>query len=176
MLDERKKYRIGLWISTILLWLLFSAIPKELIAFDTLYGWAVGGAYEENNLVLYKYQVYATEEKYQKGLEEIEAVRKKFQEENEILAVKVHGEGTGVREKYVLFYDTDVPEKNIEYYYVKNIALFGSDIPCKSFLTFAENLAEKINTVYRMILYAFITAISAWKTIKIGKAFSSEYF
>lgn len=129
----------------------------------------------EDNLILLKYKVYATDEKFEKALDV--DVRKEvdyYKEKQEILLVKIYGKEENVYRKpdYVLQTDANCYQLNIEYYLVKNMTIFGNNIPCYTFINYVSDklfyVFLGISTVsflsFTIFLLLFIKSIKKYKS------------
>jgi hypothetical protein len=106
---------------------------------------------EDENLLLYDYQVYGTEERFNQGLiEDVNEVKNDFKDRNEILAIKIYGEKETIvyHDDYLYMTDLDTPELNIEYYLVKDMEFNDMNVPSRTFIMLFDDIARLVNNVY----------------------------
>ena len=129
----------------------------------------------EDNLMLYDYKVYGSEERFNEGLiEDVEEVKLDFLERNEIVAVKIHGSNnmTDIRDDSVFITSTDTPELNIEYYLVKDMEFNDINLPCRTFIMLFQDISRLINTIYLAIFFVFSISIFIPISIKLARNIS----
>ena len=112
----------------------------------------------DDNIFLFDYIVYATETRFQKGLDtEIPAKVAEFKNNDDVLIVRIMGDSRVVtaHEDYIMIESPEIPELNIEFCAAKNISFMGSSLPTRTFLKMARDLITKATIVY-LILLIFI--------------------
>jgi len=126
----------------------------------------------EDNMLLYDYKVYSTQARFEMGLvEDVNKVVSTFKERNEVLAVAIFGETQfyETRDDYLLIQSPDVPELNIEYRLVKNLAILETSLPCRTFIMLLQDIIKVINTIYLITLIMCAFLVIAPASIKISK-------
>ena len=156
----------GLILLTIVV--LFIVVPKNV--FDQFAPFRLANSMamlNEENFMLYDYEVYSTEESFQKGLVDDVAVKlDEFRERNEIVAVRIYGEFEQiiVEEDYILILSPDAYDLNIEYYLVINIYVADVSLPVRTFVMLFKDISTLVNNIYRAVLIiltlSFFTPIS----------------
>lgn len=136
---------------------------------------------DSENLVLYGYKVYGTEEVFYKNYSsyaEKEALKLKIK--NETTVVKINGEKLKkIETNYLLIADNSVPELNAEIYIAKNVDIFSLSLPCKTILVLLKSiLYYLIITIYCLVfLICFIKyAKNIVKKIKPKDFFKYKIF
>ena len=147
---------------------LFIVVPKSV--FDQFAPFRLANSMAmltEENFMLYDYEVYSTEEAFQKGLVDDVAVKlDEFRERNEIVAVRIYGESERiiVEEDYILILSPDAYDLNIEYYLVINIYVADVSLPVRTFIMLFKDISILVNNIYRAVLIiltlSFFTPIS----------------
>lgn len=170
-----------LWVkaiiySIILLTIIISIIlvPKRVFDNQTPYLLASSMAItSDDNLLLYDYKVYGTDERFEEGLvNDVNTVKLDFMSRSELLAVKVYGNTDLIEiiDDYIFITSPLTPELNIEYYLVKDMAISDINIPCRTFIMLFEDISVLINSLYialvLIVLFSFFTPISI-KTVRI---------
>ena len=161
---------ILLWIKSVLyslVLILMSTLiilaPKNVFDIETPYLLATSMALTgDENLLLYDYMVYSTEERFEKGLvDDVELVKVDFIERNEIFAVKVYGENEKIEinDDYIFIISPNTPELNIEYYLVKNLEVDGINLPCRTFVMLFKDISKLINNIYIALLFVFSISV-----------------
>ena len=158
--------------SIIFLCLLFVILaPKVVFSKDLPYTLATSMAItSDENMLLYDYKVYSTDERFNNGLiQDIEKVKSSFRDRNEVVAVKIYGTTSTleVKEDYIFMTSPDTPELNIEYYLVKDMSFSGTNIPCRTFIMLFKDISTLINTVYLAIFLIVSISIIAPTSIKL---------
>ncbi|MGE4571294.1 MAG: hypothetical protein AB7E09_00970 [Candidatus Izemoplasmatales bacterium] len=162
----RKKQEASIeviWLKTIiyglillLIIVLFSIAPKRVFYETSSYELATSSIIlEEDNLLLYDYKVYGTDQRFQRALsEDVEIVKQDFLDRNEIMAVKIYGEISTVKiyDNYVFLTDPETPTLNIEYYIVKDLEINNIQLSIRSFIMLFEDISILINGVYLGLL------------------------
>jgi hypothetical protein len=114
---------------------------------------------DDMNLLLYDYDVYATDVRFREGLiKDVDEVKLSFNNRSEVLAIKVFGENKKIeiRNDYIYIIDPNTPELNIEYYLVKDMQFNDINLPCRTFIILLSEIALIVNTIY-LIIYAIIS-------------------
>lgn len=142
-------------ISLVVLIIMIIFLPKTVFDPPTPFRLATSMAViDEDSLLLYDYQVYATENRFNQGLtDDLKTVHESFKSRSELLAVQVSGDEYRVeyREDYIFIINPDILELNIEYYVVRNLEFDGTTIPVRTFIILFNDVARLINTMYRVI-------------------------
>ena len=170
-----------LWVKSIvyglviLLLIVFVILaPKKVFKEETPITVAVSMAItSDDSLLLYDYEVYSTEERFNTGLiDDVNSVKLDFQERNEIVAVKIYGESNEVeiRNDYVFITSPDTPELNIEYYLVQYMEIDGINIPCRTFVSLFKDISKIVNTIYIAIVLIVSMSIFVPTTIKFTRS------
>jgi|SRR6056297_2711774 len=168
------------WVKTIIYALamivllsLVIGAPKKVFSDDLAYRLATSMSMtEEDNLLLYDYKVYGTEERFNQGLiEDVEAIKNNFKERNEIVGIKIHGETESIEYKddYIFITDPDTPELNIEYYLVKDMEFNDMNVPSRTFIMLFEDIARLINNVYLGLFIIIAFSIFTPLAIKVTR-------
>ncbi|XFA98501.1 hypothetical protein ACAG96_06445 [Candidatus Izemoplasma sp. B36] len=126
----------------------------------------------DENLLLYDYDVYGTEERFNQGLIlDVEEINSSFKERNEILAIKVNGDidNVEIREEYIYITSTETPELNIEYYLVKDMEFNDINIPCRTFIMLFEDISRVANNIYLVLYLAFYLSIFSVFAVKMTR-------
>lgn len=162
--NNLNKYSVkGRILILCLLIFIFFILVFQITSKGYIYNFTSGFAKtNENNLILYDYEVYANETKFEKAKNRISEVVDRLKEKGETVLVRLPSKKNGITRNgdYVIKYDNTAIELNIEYYVVKNMKIFGYDIPCKTFISIFD---KTFLTVYVMaseiILCIIITII-----------------
>lgn len=168
--------KIKLAASIILIAIAFSTlfvVPTHVFSEDIASDLAMSLAVRsEENMILYSYKVYSTQERFEKGLtEDVADVLKVFKERNEVLAVVIYGQPLSITvdEEFIFVTSPDVPQLNIEYRLVKDLKIENTTLTIRTFIGFLKELFYLINTIfytlYLMILY-LITILALIKTVR----------
>jgi hypothetical protein len=158
------------WVKTIIYGLIIillitmvSLAPKQVFSDDLGYKLATSMSItQDDNLLLYDYQVYGTEERFNEGLiEDINDVKADFKERNEVLAIKIYGEKETIvfHDDYLYMTDPDTPELNIEYYLVKDMEFNEMNVPSRTFIMLFDDIARLVNNVYLGVLMIVFLSI-----------------
>lgn len=112
----------------------------------------------EDSLSFIDYKVYPNEKKYNEKHETDESTRASIYFENDsLIVVKERGtQETEFKSNYAVIYDANVPEFNVEYYLASSFKIFKNTIPTKTGIGFAKNLQEKVNKIYKIVLYSLV--------------------
>jgi hypothetical protein len=158
------------WVKTIIYGLIILLLitmvfiaPKQVFSDDLGYKLATSMSItQDENLLLYDYQVYGAEERFNEGLiEDVNDVKADFKERNEVLAIKIYGEKETIvfRDDYFYMTDPDTPELNIEYYLVKDMEFNDMNVPSRTFIMLFDDIARLVNNVYLGILMIVFLSI-----------------
>jgi len=169
-----------LWVKTILYsvivlvtLLLVIVAPKDILDEDSTYEIATSMAIlEDDNLLLYDYKVYGTEERFNQGMiEDVGQVKEDFRERHEIVAIKIYGERETyqIRDDDILITSPDTPELNIEFYLVKDLTYNDVNLPARTFMTLYQDISVLVNNIYLGILLVVYFSIFTPLTIKITR-------
>lgn len=162
---------LGVLILTCLVLFIFA--PKKIISNDFPFVVATSLAIsEETNLLLYDYEVYATYDRFEQGLiDDVSETKATFRERNEIMAIKVYGLSNRIEYKkdYIVIYNQDTPELNIEYYLIKDMMFDEMSFPCRTFIVLINDLKPVVNHIYIGVVLFITLAILAPATIKFIK-------
>ncbi len=146
------KFKLTIFSVTLLTTLItFAAIPKTVFSINAHYEMTTPMAIlDQSNLILYNYKVYADETRFNNGLlVDLEAERIQFASRNELMVVKIPGEfKIDYKTDYILIFEPEIPELNIEYYLVKNIQIDSTSIPSRTVIIFLKNLFSIVNNTY----------------------------
>lgn len=157
-------------ISLVVLVVMVILLPKTVFDDPTPFRLATSMALiDKDSLLLYDYQVYATEARFNQGLtDDLKTVHDSFKSRSELLAVQVNGNDYRVeyREDYIFINNPEIIELNIEYYVVRNLQFDGITIPVRTFIILFNDVARLINTIYRVIFIALSLFIFSRLTIK----------
>jgi len=163
---------ITLIISLIALIITVILLPKTVFEAQMPFQLATSMAVvDENSLLSYDYQVYATEERFSKGLvEDFENVLDNFKSRSEIVAIQINGDSYKVefRDDYIFISNPEVPELNIDYYVVRNLEFDGITLPIRTFIILFEDISTLVNTIYIVIF--LITSITLFSKLSIKAA------
>ena len=101
---------------------------------------------EEENLVFFDYYAYGTERRFSKGLtEDVIQSTQKLKENREGAVVKVPGKKASIIcENYILVYDENVPDLNIEIYVAKNVNFWAMSLPFPTVVSLVERYSQII--------------------------------
>lgn len=112
----------------------------------------------EDNLVLFDYYVYGTEERFNEAMGKVVLpVKDELKKKGEAVVVKIPGKGERIfYSDYSVVFDESVPELNIEIHIVKNISLKKISVP---FAT-AERLFEVYLARIAKAVYVFILVLT----------------
>jgi hypothetical protein len=147
--------------------------PKKVFDKDTPVQLATSMAIiDETNYILYDYEVYSNEKRFDDGLiYDVEQVKLSFQERDEIVAVKIYGEidKTEVREDYIFITSPDTPELNIEYYLVKDLQVADVNVPTRTFIILFEDISRLVNNIYLVLLTVVSLSILIPMSIKLTR-------
>ena len=152
-----------LWVKTIiyglillLILILFSLAPKEVLDEDASYELATSmSIIEDDNLLLYDYKVFGTENRFNQGLvDDVNEVKADFKERNEILAVMVYGqrETFVFKDDYIYITNPQTPELNIEFYLVKDLEINEVNLPARTFIKLYDDVSQAANNIYFALL------------------------
>ncbi|MDY0294684.1 MAG: hypothetical protein RBQ71_02640 [Acholeplasmataceae bacterium] len=162
---------LGVLILTCLVLFIFA--PKQIISNDFPFVVATSLAIsDESNLLLYDYEVYATSDRFEQGLiDDVTETKATFRERNEIMAIKVYGLSNRIeyKEDYIVIYNQDTPELNIEYYLIKDMIFDEMSFPCRTFIVLINDLKPVVNHIYIGVVLFITLAILAPATIKFIK-------
>jgi hypothetical protein len=158
----------------IVLWLVFVIFaPKTVFAKDLSYQLATSMAIvSAENMMLYDYDVYSTEQRFNTGLiNDLQEVKKAFHDRSEVLAVKIYGTTSilEVKDDYILIISPDTLELNIEYYLVKDMEFNDTNIPIRTFIMLFDDVSKLANTVYLAIFLIVAMSIFTPVSIKLTK-------
>ncbi|MGD9909431.1 MAG: hypothetical protein AB7U79_02360 [Candidatus Izemoplasmatales bacterium] len=146
-------------IFTLVLVFLLIFVPKQVFEDNMAYTMASSMAIpDSSNLLLYDYDVYATEARFTEGLiVDVNTVKAEFMERSEILAVMICGDEYKVeyKEDYLFIVNPDTPELNIEYYLAKDLSVNNMNVSCRTFIMLFEDISTLVNTVYIGVLTLF---------------------
>jgi len=169
-----------IWVKTIIyglailvLLVLVALAPKQVFSNDLGYRLATSMSIaEDENLLLYDYQVYGTEERFNQGLiEDVSEVKNDFKDRNEILAIKIYGEKETIvyYDDYLYMTDPDTPELNIEYYLVKDMEFNDMNVPSRTFIMLFDDIARLVNNVYLGLFIIIAFSIFTPLTVKLTR-------
>ena len=148
----------------------FVVIPKTLFSYDQTYKLAISLAdIKDETMVFYDYKVYATESKYQTGLEnDVKEQLTSFKERGEIMLVKIPGNEKSLKceGEYWIETNPEVMELNIEYYLVPNIVFNGNSIPSRTAVSLVSNILSKVTIIY--ICAAAVVTLAIATPVSIG--------
>ncbi len=179
MTDLGKQESIELlWVRTILYsvvllltTVLFIVSPKHIFSKDFPMVIACSLAVIENeNLLLYDYKVYASEERYKKALDsDIRDVRDAFLQRGEILIVRTRGpeETLENRNTYFLMTSPNVPELNVEYYLIQHVKFNHMILPARTLVLTLEDIVNLANNIYFMLLILITCCILIPFSLKV---------
>lgn len=149
-------------------------IPKKVFDENAPFILAISIAItDDDNLMLYDYDVYGTEERFNEGLDsDVSAVKADFKERNEILVVKIYDEDitTEVRNDYIFMTHPDIPELNIEYHLVKNVSINNIYIQSRAFIMLFQDISKIINFVYFALVFVFFVSTFTPFSIKLSRS------
>lgn len=133
----------------------FAFVPHNEIVKNAVFRFsALHVNLNENNLVLYKYKVYGTENSFNKNSgvfieEEINLLKSK----DEFIVVKTRGEyAIEYKSDYIFISEETVPDLKVEIYIAKNIDFGNNSLPCKTIII----LLQKALKIIILILYGII--------------------
>jgi hypothetical protein len=160
---EDSKRLTLLWVKSMLYGLilvviltLFITAPKKVFNESLSYRLATSmSIVESDNLLLYDYDVYATEERFNQGLiDDVDDVKADFKERFEVLAVQVYGYEAKVelRDDYIYITHPDTIELNIEYYLVKDLEFNDMSISNRTFIMLFNDISQLANHIYLAII------------------------
>lgn len=166
-----------LWVKLVLqlisltaLFIMIIILPKTVFDTQTAFRLATSMAViNEDSLLLYDYEVYATEARFNQALiEDFDKVQDSFKERSEIVAIQIYGDiyRINLREDYIFITNPEVPELNIEYYLVRNLEFDGITFPIRTFVILFEDIASLINTIYIVVFIVVSLAVFSRLTIK----------
>ncbi|XMB73212.1 hypothetical protein RJI07_04685 [Mycoplasmatota bacterium WC30] len=159
---------------TILFLTLMIVAPKKVFTEDTPFRLATSMAItDDDNLLLYDYQVYGTEERFNDGLiYDVEEIKIAFQERNEIFLIKIYGieNTTELVDGVILITDPDIPELNIEYHLIKDMEVNNINIQCKTFIMAFNDVSILVNSIYLAIYFVFFVIILTPTIIKLSRS------
>ena len=176
-MDKQNQSLEILWVKLVLQLISLAALlitiiilPKTVFDTQTAFSLATSMAViNEDSLLLYDYEVYATEARFNQALiEDFEKVQDSFKERSEIVAIQIYGDiyRINLREDYIFITNQEVPELNIEYYLVRNLEFDGITFPIRTFVILFEDIASLINTIYIVVFIVISLAIFSRLTIK----------
>lgn len=88
-----------------------------------------------------------------------------------MLLVKENGEdSTKYNSNYILVASPDIPELNVEYYYLTNCNIFKNSIPIKTAISTVKNAKDKVNTIYKVVIYSLL---SVYEIVFVGLLINS---
>jgi hypothetical protein len=87
------------------------------------------------------------------------------------MAIKVYGLSNRIeyKEDYIVIYNQDTPELNIEYYLIKDMIFDEMSFPCRTFIVLINDLKPVVNHIYIGVVLFITLAILAPATIKFIK-------
>ena len=122
----------------------FIVIPKVLLSPQQTYTIANSLAdINEDTMVFYDYQVYATETKFKNGLEnDVGTKLQSFKERGELMLVRIPGESKTLNNQgeYWLETNPEVLDLNIEYYLIPNVTFAGNSLPARTVVTLVNDV------------------------------------
>lgn len=156
-------------ISLITLLIMAIVLPKTVFNAQTPFRIANSMAVvDENSLLFYDYQVYATEARFNQGLvEDFEEVINSFKSRSEIVAIQVNGDQYSLeyRDDYIFITNPEVPDLNLEYYLVRNLEFDGISLPIRTFIILFNDIASLVNTIY--IVTFIIVSLSIFSRLVV---------
>jgi hypothetical protein len=175
-IDFLEILKIKLAASIILITIVFSTlfvVPTHVFSEDIASDLAMSLAVRtEENMILYSYKVYSTQERFENGLkEDVGDVLKVFKERNEVLAVAINGQSLSITvdEEFIFVTSPDVPQLNIEYRLVKDLKIENTTLTIRTFIGFLKELFFLINTIFYtlyIIIFFLITILALVKTVR----------
>lgn len=145
-------------------------MPKQFVSYDKVYSLAVSLAdIKDETLVFYDYDVYATENRFQNGLNtDVNDKLVSFKERGELLLVRIPGSEISLVNKgdYWLKTDPEAYELNIEYYLIPNVNWNGNSFPSRTSINLLKEISQKVMIVYYLL--AAIIALSVSIPTSIG--------
>lgn len=133
----------------------FAFVPHNEIIRDAVFRFAVSHVnVNVENLVLYKYQVYGTENSFNKNSGVfIEEEKNLLKSKDEFIVVKTRGEyAIEYKSDYIFISEETVPDLKVEIYIAKNIDFGNNSLPCKTIII----LLQKALKIIILILYGII--------------------
>lgn len=127
---------------------------------------------DESNLLLYDYDVYATEARFNQGLiDDVDLVKSDFKSRSEILVVKIYGEEESIeiKDDYVFIVSPNTPELNIEYYLAKDMSFNNITFSCRTFIKLFDDISNLVNTIYIGVLTIFFGLTIVPVTVSLTK-------
>lgn len=175
-IDFLEILKIKLAASIILITIVFSTlfvVPTHVFSEDIASDLAMSLAVRtEENMILYSYKVYSTQERFENGLkEDVGDVLKVFKERNEVLAVAINGQSLSITvdEEFIFVTSPDVPQLNIEYRLVKDLKIENTTLTIRTFIGFLKELFFLINAIFYtlyIIIFFLITILALVKTVR----------
>lgn len=135
-----------------------SIVPKQIFTDDLIFEIATTSAVVKKEEVLfYKNKVFANQEILDSKFEsETQKMIEEFRNNQDVLLVMLKGpEKIENRNTYIVAYNEEVPEFNIEYYVVKNSNIANSVIPCRTVITALKDVGHKVDIIYLIIVLFF---------------------
>ena len=152
---------------------MFILAPKKIFQENDAYELATSMAItNEENLMLYDYDVYSNNERFAQGLiDDVAQTKSSFKDRNEVMAIKIYGveSKTEYKDDYVFIEDPEVPQLNIEYYIVKDIQFDETNLPARTFIMLFNDVGTLANHIYFAILLFVSLLIVFPFSIKLTK-------
>lgn len=178
--SKEREFKEVLWTKIILYTIIISIsfvlivlLPKKVFDKSTPYEIATSIAIiESNNLLLYDYEVYSTDERFQLGLiDDVAIVVDEFKTRNELLVVKINDSTSNVeiKEDHLIITDPSIPHLNIEYHLVRDVNISEIRIPARTFISLANDIITLINNLYLILFFLLFVTILTPISVKLSK-------